>query len=240
MARPSRRRRAPPQDEVGGNCKPHGEERAQARASNHLPLAPPSPVAPSFEGRLRRLPQDEAGGIADLMVRSAAKPRVSNHGRLRASMAGFVVNNNESTVALPPWRPPPWQRALLQMKRAARGGPCGCFHRQRDGAGMALHAKRPALWVPGAIPTVDFLLYRFGAVVKKMGVKSHVERGLGSRPRVHRAFASNASSLTRVRQHGAADRARIAQLTRGFAEPEKTCEFVCATCHRVRAFKGER
>jgi hypothetical protein len=27
---------------------------------------------------------------------------------------------------------------------------------------------------PGAIPTVDFLLYRLAAVVKKMSVKSHV------------------------------------------------------------------
>jgi len=26
---------------------------------------------------------------------------------------------------------------------------------------------------PGAIPTVDFLLYHLGAVVKKMGVKTH-------------------------------------------------------------------
>src|SRR4030081_4066935 len=42
---------------------------------------------------------------------------------------------------------------------------------------MARHmrpsCKGPALWAPGAIPTVDFLLYRFGAIVKKMGVKTH-------------------------------------------------------------------
>jgi hypothetical protein len=44
-----------------------------------------------------------------------------------------------------------------------------CFDLRRDGAGKC---KRPALWVPGAIPTVDFLLHHFGAVVKKVGVKS--------------------------------------------------------------------
>ena len=38
---------------------------------------------------------------------------------------------------------------------------------------MRPSCKGPALWAPGAIPTVDFLLYGFGAVVKKMGVKSH-------------------------------------------------------------------
>ena len=38
---------------------------------------------------------------------------------------------------------------------------------------MSLSCKGPAAWTPGAIPTVDFLLYRFGAIVKKMGVKSH-------------------------------------------------------------------
>ena len=38
---------------------------------------------------------------------------------------------------------------------------------------MRPSCKGPTLWAPGAIPTVDFLLYGFGAVVKKMGVKSH-------------------------------------------------------------------
>ncbi len=38
---------------------------------------------------------------------------------------------------------------------------------------MSLSCKGPALWAPGAIRTVDFLLYRFGAIVKKMGVKTH-------------------------------------------------------------------
>jgi hypothetical protein len=31
----------------------------------------------------------------------------------------------------------------------------------------------PAWWAPGAIPTVDFLLYHIVAVVKKTAVKSH-------------------------------------------------------------------
>ncbi len=38
---------------------------------------------------------------------------------------------------------------------------------------MSLSCKGPAPWATGAIPTVDFLLYRFGAIVKKMGVKTH-------------------------------------------------------------------
>jgi hypothetical protein len=62
---------------------PHGEDRAQARVSNHGPLAPLSPAArPSAfalratADKLRRRcapPQDqvERVGIADLMVRSA-------------------------------------------------------------------------------------------------------------------------------------------------------------------------
>jgi hypothetical protein len=39
--------------------------------------------------------------------------------------------------------------------------------------GMSPSCKGPAASAPGAIPTVDFLLHRFGAVVKKMGVKTH-------------------------------------------------------------------
>jgi hypothetical protein len=37
---------------------------------------------------------------------------------------------------------------------------------------MALSCKRPVLWAPGAIPTVDFLLHHPRAFVKKTGVKS--------------------------------------------------------------------
>src|SRR5712671_4502361 len=38
---------------------------------------------------------------------------------------------------------------------------------------IPLSCKRPALWEPGAIPTVDFLLHHCAASVKKMGVKTH-------------------------------------------------------------------
>jgi hypothetical protein len=38
---------------------------------------------------------------------------------------------------------------------------------------MSPSCKRPALWVPGAIPTVDFLLYHIAGVVKKMAVKNN-------------------------------------------------------------------
>jgi hypothetical protein len=34
--------------------------------------------------------------------------------------------------------------------------------------------RRPALWAPGAIPTVEFILHHLGADVKKMAVKSNV------------------------------------------------------------------
>jgi len=145
-----------------------------------------------FAGRLRT----RMRGIADLMVRSAAKPRVSNHGRLRASMAGFPVNNRESTVALPPWR---LLRggALLQMKRAARGGPCGCFHLRRDGAGMALHANARRGGRRAQFQMWIFSYNRFGATVKKWVSRVMLSAVPAPILGVHRAFASNASSLTR-------------------------------------------
>jgi hypothetical protein len=89
---------------------------------------------------------------------------------------GFPVNNRESTG-------PSSQRlaalrergqAVLQTKRAARGGPCVCVHFRAIARDMPLSCKRPTAGGPGAIPTVDFLLHPLGAIVKKRGVKSHV------------------------------------------------------------------
>ena len=37
---------------------------------------------------------------------------------------------------------------------------------------VAAGMQTPGAWGPGAVPTVDFLLSRLGAIVKKMGVKS--------------------------------------------------------------------
>jgi hypothetical protein len=37
---------------------------------------------------------------------------------------------------------------------------------------ISLSCKHPALWAAGAIPTLDFILHRRGAAVKKMRVKS--------------------------------------------------------------------
>src|SRR5712671_5212732 len=55
-------------------------------------------------------------------------------------------------------------------KRAARGGPRPCFDLRRDEAShVALVQTSSAV---GAIPTVDFLLYHFAVIVKKMAVKS--------------------------------------------------------------------
>ena len=60
------------------------------------------------------------------------------------------------------------------MTESVIGRPLGaCFRLRRDGARHIALMRTPGPWAPGAIPTVDFLLYGFGAVVKKMGVKSH-------------------------------------------------------------------
>ena len=74
----------------------------------------------------------------------------------------------------------------------------------RHARDMSLSCKRPGRWAPGAIPTVDFLLYGLGAVVKKTGVKSYVEHGHRFRRRAHSRSASDASSLTRVRSNSQA------------------------------------
>ena len=58
-------------------------------------------------------------------------------------------------------------------------------------------AKRPLGFPAGAIPTVDFLLHDFGAVVKKVGVKTHDRawgRFTGSNPGL-RSASSGLRSL---------------------------------------------
>ena len=60
------------------------------------------------------------------------------------------------------------------MKRAAPRRPMWLLSsaaRRRETCRSHAMARHGA---PGAIPTVDFLLYRLAAVVKKIGVKSHV------------------------------------------------------------------
>jgi hypothetical protein len=42
---------------------------------------------------------------------------------------------------------------------------------------MSLAYKRPALWAPGVIPTVEFLVYGFAGAVKKRA--SRIEIGVG-------------------------------------------------------------
>src|SRR6202040_2978137 len=64
------------------------------------------------------------------------------------------------------------RRSSKQKSRPRRPmGLLSCATLARD---MSFSCKRPALGAPGAIPTVDFLLYLPGAVVKKMAVKSNV------------------------------------------------------------------
>ena len=120
-----------------------------------LPILPPSP----FE--LQRTSRDDAARLLRM--------------RMRASMGGFPVNNRESAGALPPGRPAPWQRALLQMKRAAPRRPVWWLSsaaRWRETCRSHANARR--FRAPGTIPTVDFLLHHLGAVVKKTSVKSLV------------------------------------------------------------------
>src|SRR5467141_2995327 len=64
-------------------------------------------------------------------------------------------------------RPSPNEKSL------PRGGPCWLSY-VTPRCDVSLSCKRPALWAPGALPTVDFLLHYLGAVVNKMGVKSLV------------------------------------------------------------------
>src|SRR6266404_3394960 len=73
---------------------PHGEERASARVSNHGRLAPLSPVARPSAFALR--------ATADKSRRRCAPSSGRGRGR---GMAGFVVNNNESTRPLSCKRP---------------------------------------------------------------------------------------------------------------------------------------
>jgi hypothetical protein len=49
------------------------------------------------------------------------------------------------------------------------GGPWRCFLCDATARDMRLSCKSPARWTPGAIPTLDFLLYHiFGILPKKM------------------------------------------------------------------------
>src|SRR5258705_8488932 len=82
------------------------------------------------------------------------------------------------------------------MTESVIGRPLGaCFRLRRDGVRHVALMQTPGPWAPGAIPTVDFLLYRFRAAVKKMGVKSQdrIRRRSGlhqtERLEMHREFA---------------------------------------------------
>src|SRR5258705_6611501 len=83
---------------------------------------------------------------------------------------GFLVNNNEST-SRKPWQGPASMQergpAVLPTKgppEAAHVFSLICDAMARD---MPLSYKRPTLWAPGAIPTMDFLLHHVAVVVKK-------------------------------------------------------------------------
>ena len=99
---------------------------------------------PSRRAAFGRAPQDEGDRRARLLGT-----------RMRASMAGFVVNNNESTTPGPAVRPDGQTRGLTGCarnrsdigdppdKKAARGRACSLL--SCASARMALSCKRPAL-----------------------------------------------------------------------------------------------
>jgi hypothetical protein len=105
----SRRRCAPSRDEDEGYCRPHGEERAQARVSNHGPLAPLSPMA---------RPSGYGGPVETALH---APPR----GQDKDVDGRFCCKQQRIYKPMPAHRRACGHGpALLQTKRAALGGPC--------------------------------------------------------------------------------------------------------------------
>ena len=156
------------------------------------------PVPPPSRFGLRRTSRD------------GAPPRDEDEG----VGAGFVVNNNESTSALPPWRPAPWQRGRLQMKRAARGGPCGCFHLRRDGARHVALMQWPGIAGAGRNSDCGFSPIPFGRGRQKN--------------RCQESMLAWCSLFTsRGRSH-----AGLPTLP-NLAAVVQTRECACANCHRV-------
>jgi len=109
-------------------------------------------------------------GIADLMVRSAAKPRVST--MAAEGVDGWISCNKQGIYSRFTSMAASSVAGASQMKRAAEAA-VWLLSSTADGAGMALHANARRVGA-GRNSNVDFLLHRFGATVKKMGVKSHV------------------------------------------------------------------
>src|SRR3979490_524785 len=117
-----------------------------------------------------------------------------------ANAGPSLVNNNESTRPGPAVDPDRWTRATAgrpdnavrhrrpsQQKgrpRAAMQSAFMCDVRDRTCATEWRRHANVRRFVPGAIPTVDFLLYDFGRAGKLSAVKSHV--GEAITPRSHR------------------------------------------------------
>jgi hypothetical protein len=72
--------------------------------------------------------------------------------------------------------------AVIQIIRPPEAADVSAFICDAMAREASLACKRPALWGPGAIPTVDFLLQQIGPAVKKMGVKSLDWTGDGAGP----------------------------------------------------------
>jgi hypothetical protein len=106
---------------------------------------------------------------------------------MRRRCGGLPVNTRESTGRMS--RGAMWERgpAVLQTKGPPEAARVLAFvydatTRRREtwrSPDMALSCKRPAQWVPDAIPTMDVLLHHLDAVVKKW--MSRIKIGPGDR-----------------------------------------------------------
>jgi len=75
-------------------------------------------------------------------------------------------------------------RLCPAMTESVIGRPLGaCFHLRRDGVRHVALTQTPGPWAPGAIPTVDFLLYRFRGGRQKNGCQESRSDSATERPR---------------------------------------------------------
>ena len=174
---------------------------AAGHRSHPWPVLPPSPFGlrrTSRDGASRIVGTRMAGFPAN--NRESAGPQVSSgtgsqpvarmeRSEIREDGPGFrcAPSGLRSHIAPPQGRIPCKQQRIYNpfTSVVARAGATRASTNEKSRSeaahpvalSVARHmrpsCKGPTLWAPGAIPTVDFLLYGFGAVVKKMGVKSH-------------------------------------------------------------------
>jgi hypothetical protein len=153
------------------------------------------------------------GGVAQLgAARRPQEPFLAFVSHFRGALrGGFPANNRESAGPSSPLdctlvttQP---DHSPKNKGRARRPMDVFSFATVRD---MSLSYKHPALWAPGAMPTVDFLLSHFRNSAKNDAVKSHVwQRSVTSTSSQRNCrFVSNSSSGRDVDRSGRVRRAR--------------------------------